>query len=934
MNQQVEPADSPPTWERVAWRDGEQSARDRLRELHQSFPTKDGVVLHLAAAIEQLHRQIDRIYLFCAEYAADMEVVREGRFRVPEDGLVVHEGSCSKKRELSELGLSYAPVPLGIVLSGSLLITEDDKDVRRLRPGYLIGLYETCAWLAHRGAREGGRAIQSKRVGRWSVRAQTETKILFLPEQIFPLRRSLSQNKNSFSTDEPAHRHEEKMFDNLMKDLKDALLETARDTLNPQPVSELPLLDNVVRELDWPECPDMAIVCRLHLLPSAVSLLKHLANLVGPANLFVLEKAYSTVPWVRAECEAMLKQNLVREGVQVGTRYEESARRSVDRLWDRVRLATHEQPGLSAEGNAGLPNVTGRYYRRLVVLDDGGELISAVPDSGFEDTLVTAVEQTSSGIWRLDRARWYPRTVDVAYSAAKQVAESPVIARAVFDKLAGLGVLKPGPIGLLGLGRVGHSLARLFIEKGYQVLGFDPDPHRRIGHAPSALHVIQASDLIIGCSGQDPLAALDWQVVHGERTLVSASSRDDEFRSVLHHVCDARDDPFAPITVRPHAGLKLRVLNGGFPINFDREREWEPAHAIQLTRALLYTGVVQALLQNPCDDHRALANTRVMLDPHAQRRIVRAWLRLQPEYEAIKALPRYRANADWWREHSCGVYQPEIRLLHSSEYRLHWTTRQFIVQMRTHVRPYVIDARPHTGPDAEKGCDIRFELQQAADDRDAGSTDGWMPLKGTQEDPRSSDWKFVVFPGVWSPLYDRSSFFHVQHLPEVRGRSFLEVGCGCGVISVAAALAGARRVVAVDINDCALKNTRENFQKHGFSEGEFVLERSDIFDTLTQHFRPQLGFDVILYNSPYHGSVPQDLLESSAADADYDGLARFLAQARDWLAPEGVVVLGASTTGDEDLVLLVVERGWKIQKAVHSVWREGYDSKIYFLRPK
>jgi 16S rRNA G1207 methylase RsmC len=53
-----------------------------------------------------------------------------------------------------------------------------------------------------------------------------------------------------------------------------------------------------------------------------------------------------------------------------------------------------------------------------------------------------------------------------------------------------------------------------------------------------------------------------------------------------------------------------------------------------------------------------------------------------------------------------------------------------------------------------------------------------------------------IFPGVFSPKYDWSGKFAVDCLPSLRGMSFLEIGAGCGIVSVFAALAGFRRHIS------------------------------------------------------------------------------------------------------------------------------------------
>ena len=60
----------------------------------------------------------------------------------------------------------------------------------------------------------------------------------------------------------------------------------------------------------------------------------------------------------------------------------------------------------------------------------------------------------------------------------------------------------------------------------------------------------------------------------------------------------------------------------------------------------------------------------------------------------------------------------------------------------------------------------------------------------------------------------------------VKGRRVLDFGCGSGVVAIAAALAGAREVIACDIDPLALEATHKNAQLNGV---ELVL-CADYFD--------------------------------------------------------------------------------------------------------
>jgi ribosomal protein L11 methyltransferase len=71
----------------------------------------------------------------------------------------------------------------------------------------------------------------------------------------------------------------------------------------------------------------------------------------------------------------------------------------------------------------------------------------------------------------------------------------------------------------------------------------------------------------------------------------------------------------------------------------------------------------------------------------------------------------------------------------------------------------------------------------------------------------------------------------------------LDLGCGSGILSIAAALLGARQVVALDIDPQAIKATRENAEANGVAG---VIEAS--VGTLEAGEGPESEFDVILAN--------------------------------------------------------------------------------------
>lgn len=77
----------------------------------------------------------------------------------------------------------------------------------------------------------------------------------------------------------------------------------------------------------------------------------------------------------------------------------------------------------------------------------------------------------------------------------------------------------------------------------------------------------------------------------------------------------------------------------------------------------------------------------------------------------------------------------------------------------------------------------------------------------------------------------------------IRGKTFLDVGCGSGIFSLAAARLGAKKVVSIDIDEECVKTTRKIMDKHNHQKNHeiYLLSVFDLPNKISQ-----LGkFDVV-----------------------------------------------------------------------------------------
>lgn len=159
---------------------------------------------------------------------------------------------------------------------------------------------------------------------------------------------------------------------------------------------------------------------------------------------------------------------------------------------------------------------------------------------------------------------------------------------------------------------------------------------------------------------------------------------------------------------------------------------------------------------------------------------------------------------------------------------------------------------------------------------------------------------YLVSEGVFSPSVFNDTPFFAQALPVPSGGTVLEIGCGAGVIALAAARGGAGSVLATDVSGVAVTNSQANVDRAGLGD-VIEVRQSDVFDRIA----PDEQFDLIFWNCPYLAAPrdDSDSLECSVFDPGYLSIGRYLRDAPSHLAPGGRVMLSFSQTcGDRALM--------------------------------
>jgi methylase of polypeptide subunit release factors len=139
----------------------------------------------------------------------------------------------------------------------------------------------------------------------------------------------------------------------------------------------------------------------------------------------------------------------------------------------------------------------------------------------------------------------------------------------------------------------------------------------------------------------------------------------------------------------------------------------------------------------------------------------------------------------------------------------------------------------------------------------------------------------------WEPDDTRSLRELISKETSLRDATVLEIGTGSGLVSLCCLQAGAREVVATDINPKAVENARMNGKELGFREKldvRLVPRRAPSAWTV---IRPEERFDFIISNPPWEDAKPKVVAEFALYDPDFELLDSLLYGARLHLKPKG-----------------------------------------------
>ncbi len=193
---------------------------------------------------------------------------------------------------------------------------------------------------------------------------------------------------------------------------------------------------------------------------------------------------------------------------------------------------------------------------------------------------------------------------------------------------------------------------------------------------------------------------------------------------------------------------------------------------------------------------------------------------------------------------------------------------------------------------------------------------------------------YTVLPGVFAPDIFKASYlfldFFLDNVVLSPEQSFLEIGCGAGLVSINVAVGGCHNVVASDISPAAVKNTRLNSVRHDVSD-RMEIYQSDVFSSI----ETGQTFDLIYWNMPFTWTdkVPEDVLEASLYDTNYRGLHSFVSGAGSFLKPDGKVLLGFSNSGGHLIAvdLLASKYNFLTSIVTEKTYKDGFTLQLIQL---
>lgn len=184
-------------------------------------------------------------------------------------------------------------------------------------------------------------------------------------------------------------------------------------------------------------------------------------------------------------------------------------------------------------------------------------------------------------------------------------------------------------------------------------------------------------------------------------------------------------------------------------------------------------------------------------------------------------------------------------------------------------------------------------------------------------------------PGVFKP--DVTSLFLLENTEIQAGETMLDLGTGTGIQAIFHAQR-ASRIVATDIDPCAVENARLNIEYHGLEE-KIEIRRGDLFEPLKDGER----FDVITFAPPFPRKVPKDgspLQGEIYNDPDWMLIVRFFKGVRRYLEDGGRIFYMLGFTRNMPYLETIVEENDLVIKSKKTMLIDEQELSVFEIVPR
>ena len=144
---------------------------------------------------------------------------------------------------------------------------------------------------------------------------------------------------------------------------------------------------------------------------------------------------------------------------------------------------------------------------------------------------------------------------------------------------------------------------------------------------------------------------------------------------------------------------------------------------------------------------------------------------------------------------------------------------------------------------------------------------------------------------------DKGTLAMLRHVEFQIEDKVLDLGCGCGIVSLAAAAFGVKpqNIVLTDVDELAVKTAEKNLKENGFDGAVFVSG-----DALTNV--PGSDFSLILSNPPYHTDfkVAKTFIEKGFNRLRIGGKMFMVTKRKDWYKNKLISIFGGVKIYEKD----------------------------------